>query len=155
MSAFKKIKFSGFVILAAISFICIGLCMYSLCKYYLLKQKYEQITKYTPPVINYVKFQTLDGKDINKQDNRYFLDSKSKIIISISGECQVVELYYTEDRTQTWKHQKLIYPVAVSHGENHAVEYTWDVPDAGGSFWIVAYNLPVGIKSDSLIFERK
>lgn len=155
MSASKKINVPGFAMVAAISFLCIGLCMYSLCKYYLLKQNYDQTVKYSPPVINYVKFQTLDGKDINIQDFRYSLDSKTKVIISVSGECDVIELYYNEAGSEPWQYQHLIYPLGVSPGKEHLLEYIWNVPNAPGTFWIVAYNTPVGTRSNPVLFIRK
>lgn len=150
----KKIKSPYPLITTIIAALSICLCFYSSFKYYQLKKKYNDVNKCPPPVINYIKFQTLDGKDIKENYGRYLLASRTNIIISVSGECQVIELYYSETGSESWKYQKLIYPVGVGPGKNHIIKYTWDVPEGMGYFWITAYNIPVGIKSSALIVYR-
>lgn len=150
----KKIKSTYSLIITIIAVLSICLCFYSFLKYYQLKNKYNDVNKYPPPVINYIKFQTLDGKDIKENSDRYLLDNRTNIIISVSGECQVIELYYSETGNESWKYQKLIYPMGVGPGKNHIVKYTWDVPKGMGYFWITAYNVPIGIKSSELIVYR-
>lgn len=150
----EKINSAYSLIITIIAVLSICLCFYSLFQYFQLKKKYNDVNKCLTPVINYIKFQTLDGKDIKENSDRYLLDSRTNIIISVSGECQVIELYYSETGNESWKYQKLIYPVGVGPGKNHIVKYTWDVPEGMGYFWITAYNLPVGIKSYAIIVYR-
>ena len=105
---------------------------------------YEKLLQDQPPLIKDIKF---DGKIIKLGDWAE-VGGKVKIVITLEGNCQEVDLFYTPVGSAIYKEIKLIEIVDVEPGQN-AAEYIWDVPqDTNGFFKIIAYNKDVGRRSD-------
>jgi len=110
------------------------------------KQMYQEVLKDQAPLIKDITFKTLDGKVIEEDGGWYFLDKQVKIIITLEGDCQYVDLYITPTGSQTYKEQKLIEEIDT---QQNVAEYIWVVPDyTHDHFQIIAYNKDVGRKSD-------
>lgn len=111
------------------------------------KQMYEKLLNDQPPKIMKIQFQTPDGK-ILKPDGGiwYRIGSKIKIIITLKGDCQEVDLFTTPTGSAVYKEQKLIEIVTP---EKNIAEYTWNVPkDFMGFLQIIAFNKNVGRRSE-------
>ncbi len=110
------------------------------------KSMYENISTDQAPVINDIKFMTLDGKVINSDAGWFILDKQVKIGITLEGNCQMVDLLYTPAGSATLKLQQVIEEVDT---KNNYAEYIWNVPDdTWGHFSFIAYNGNVGRRSD-------
>lgn len=110
------------------------------------KQMYEKIFNDQPPKIKDIKFETPDGKVIQQSEGWYVIGNKVKVIITLEGNCQEVDLFTTPTGSEVYKEQKLIEFITP---ENNIAKYLWDVPkDTMGYLQIIAYNGNVGRRSD-------
>lgn len=110
------------------------------------KQMYEETIKDQAPLIKDITFKTLDGKVIEEDDNWFCLDKQVKIIVTLEGDCQEVDLFVTPSGSATYQMQQLIDVISPKH---NLAEYVWNVPDdTMGHFNLIAYNGDVGRRSD-------
>lgn len=110
------------------------------------KQMYEEVLKDQAPLIKDITFNTLDGKVIEEEANWFFLDKQVRIIVTLEGDCQEVDLFVTPSGSETYKLQKLIDKITPNQ---NVAEYVWNVPDdTHDHFNIIAYNKNVGRRSD-------
>jgi len=110
------------------------------------KHLYEETMKDQAPLIKDITFKTLNGKVIEKDDNWVFLDKQVRIIVTLEGDCQEVDLFVTPTGSATYRLQKLIEEITPNHS---VAEYVWNVPDeTRGHFNIIAYNKNVGRRSE-------
>ena len=108
---------------------------------------YNALLKEQPPIVKKIRFETLEGRKLD--DSTWVtLEDKVRIIVTVSGRCNQIDLIITETGTSTYKYQKII---DVVFPKNNAAEYVWEVPqDTRGHFWVVAYNGYVGRRSTSI-----
>lgn len=112
------------------------------------KKNYEKLLSNQPPVIKEIKFETPDGKPIEPDGGWYMLGNKVKIIITLEGDCQEVDLFITPAGSCTYKDIKLI---DMTIAKNNIAEYTWDVPqDTMGHLQVIAYNKNAGRRSETI-----
>ncbi len=110
------------------------------------QQMYEAVMKDQAPLIKDITFKTIDGKVIEEEANWFTLEKQVRIIVTLEGDCQQIELFVTPTGTETYKLQKLIDEVTPNQ---NVAEYIWEVPDyTMGHFNIIAYNRDVGRRSD-------
>ncbi|KUO74707.1 MAG: hypothetical protein APF81_17895 [Desulfosporosinus sp. BRH_c37] len=64
---------------------------------------YEKLLQVQPPLIKDIKFETPDGKVINKNAGWFEVGEKVKIVISLEGDCQLVDLFITSTGSETYK----------------------------------------------------
>jgi hypothetical protein len=117
---------------------------------------YEKLLQNQPPIIKDIRFETTDGKVLqpDAESGWYIIGNKIKIVITLEGDCQEVDLFTTPAGSGVYKEQKLIEKVSP---EKNVAEYTWDVSqDTMGYLQIIAYNKNVGRRSDLLnIISKK
>lgn len=106
------------------------------------KHLYEQSLQDQPPLIKEIYF---DGKVLNEAE-ACEVRNTAKIMITLEGNCDEVDLFYTPAGSDVYKEQKLI---EIVDPNNNIAEYTWNVPEnIMGYFNIVAYNKNVGRRSE-------
>jgi hypothetical protein len=110
------------------------------------KQMYEKLLKDQPPKIKNIKFETPDGKIIRQTEGWYVIGNKVKIIITLEGDCQEVDLFTIPAGSDTYREQKIIDIIVP---QNDVAEYSWNVPeDTMEYLQVIAYNKNVGRRSE-------